>query len=123
MSPRRHRELCVSVVTWAEPVLFCSSLLFRHEGISVVGRRHEVFLDRSGTNPTQQVHHRAGFVVRSAGARTAKRLLAHDGACRLVVNIEITGSKAKNMVSVGDSLPVGAEDTPGQTIRRGLVDY
>src|SRR5215475_9198984 len=102
---------------------FCGSLLFGHERISIVGRRHEVFLDGAGTNPTQQVYHRAGFVVGSAGARSVKRLLAHDGACRLVVNIEITGSKPKNTVSVGDSLPVGGEDAPGQTIRRGLVDY
>src|SRR6185369_3175575 len=41
------------VTTKAHP--FISSLLFAHVGISVVGRRYEVFFDRAGTDPTEQV--------------------------------------------------------------------
>ena len=32
-----------------------NNLLFTHKGVSIIGRRHEIFLDCSGTNPTEQV--------------------------------------------------------------------
>src|SRR3954470_12700466 len=70
----------------------------RHEGIAVVGRRVEGLLDRARAHPADQVPQRAGLVVRPRGARAAERLLADDGAGRLVVDVEIARRVAQLLV-------------------------
>ena len=68
---------------------FILKLLALQEGITVVGRRGERFFHRADARPPCQVTGGAGLVVRSRGAASAKRLLTHDRARRLVVDVEI----------------------------------
>ena len=70
-------------------------LLFAHERILVVARRHERLLDRPRADPAHQVQLRTGLVVRARRARAAERLLADDRAGRLVVDVEVAGGVAQ----------------------------
>src|SRR5262245_49586052 len=96
--------------------------LFSHKRISVVGGRNEILLDRSRRNPSEQVHHGTGLVVRAARTRSSKGLLTDNSPCRFIVHIKISSGKTQSAICIGDSFPVGGEHTSGQTIRRSLVD-
>src|SRR6266540_3994007 len=67
----------------------------RHERIPGIARRDEVFLDRPGTGPADQIEQAPGLVVRAAGSRAPEGLLADHGSRRLVVAIEVAGGVAQ----------------------------
>ena len=70
------------------------------ERVAVVRRRHERLLDRARADPADQVPQRARLVVRARGARAAERLLADDGAGRLVVDVEVARRVAELVLRV-----------------------
>src|SRR2546423_135894 len=67
-------------------------LLLGHEGVAIVRRRGESFLDGPRANPADQVQLGTGLVVRSRSPSTAKRLLADDCSRWLVVDVKVSGS-------------------------------
>src|SRR5450830_808459 len=77
------------------PLACLRALLLTHEGVPVLRRRHERLLDRPCAHPAHEVHLGAGLVVGAAAARTAEGLLAHGGARRLVVHVEVAGRAAQ----------------------------
>src|SRR3954452_5598895 len=60
-----------------------------HVRVAVVGRGGERLLDRAGRGPAKQVLRRARLVVGARAPPAAERLLADDGAGRLVVDVEV----------------------------------
>src|SRR5581483_8031811 len=91
-TPIACRTSCTRTRCLAARVGRCDPVVVRREErIAVVARRHERLLDRARTHPADEVPERAGLVVRAGGARAAERLLPHDGAGRLVVDIEVAG--------------------------------
>src|SRR2546425_3145485 len=88
-------------------------LLLSHKRVAIIGRRYEVFLDRSRAHPTKQVHHGTRFIVGSAGARSAERLLPNDSTRRLIVDIEIAGCKTKRPMRICNRSTIGREDSAG----------
>src|SRR5690349_6192355 len=93
-----------------------------HEGIAVVGRRHERLFDRPGADPADQVPHRARLVVRAGRARAAERLLPDDRAGRLVVDVEVAGRVLELVAGELDRRAVAGEDRAREPVRRGPVD-
>src|SRR5215471_15655317 len=91
-----------------------------HVWITVVGRRHERLLDRTGGDPADEVEHRAGLVVGAARPGAAERLLADDRAGRLVVDVEVAGGVPQAVRGIGDRGAVGGQDRAGQRVRGGV---
>src|SRR5439155_16116885 len=99
------------------------SLLFlRHEGIPIVRGRNKCFFDRAGADPPEQIDHGSSLVVGSAGSAAAEWLLSHDGAGRLVVDVEITRGKAKHTVRIGDGGAIGGEHCASECVWSRTVD-
>ena len=89
-----------------------------HVRVAVVRRRDERLLDRARRRPAQQVLRGAGLVVGARGAAAAERLLADDGAGRLVVDVEVAGGEAQPLGRVGDGGAVLGDDRAGERVRR-----
>src|SRR5947208_13811476 len=81
-------------------------LFFAHIRISIIRRGDEVLFDGSRANPAQKIHHRTGLVVGSAGARSAKRLLANYSARWFIVHIKVAGSESQDAVGTHDSASI-----------------
>src|SRR3954471_23246465 len=81
-----------------------------HERVAVVGRRDEGLLDRAGSDPANQVPHRAGFVVRAGCAGASERLLPDDGAGGLVIDVEVARGVAQLLMRLLDGEAVVGED-------------
>src|SRR5215210_613152 len=89
----------------------------RHERIAVVPRRDERLLDRPRADPPNQVPHRACLVVRPGPSRTAERLLADDGARRLIVDVEVPRGVPEPLLRLVDRRAILREDRPGEGVR------
>src|SRR4051794_17775749 len=105
-----------SVLRRARPVLG------QEERVAVVAGRDERLLDRPRADPADQVPHRARLVVRPGSTAAAERLLADDGAGRLVVHVEVAGGVAEHFPGLLDRLAVARENGAGEPIGRGGVD-
>src|SRR3954453_11184446 len=92
------------------------------ERIAVVARRDERLLDRARADPADQVPHRASLVVRAGCARAAERLLADDGAGRLVVDVEVARRVAQSRLRRVDRGAILGEDGAGEAVWRAAVD-
>src|SRR5579859_3620702 len=92
-----------------------------HVRVPVVGRRHEEFLNRTGSYPADQVEHRAGLVVGAAGPGTAERLLAYHRAGGLVVDVEVSGRVPQLAAGSRYRLPVSGDDRAGQRVARRVI--
>src|SRR5512136_2317720 len=85
------------------------------------GGRDEVLLDGPLRDPSHEVGHGPGLVVRAAGAGAAEGLLADHGAGGLVVHVEVAGRVLEHLRHVGDGAAVLGEDRAGERVGRGLV--
>src|SRR5262249_21165479 len=97
--------------------IWVAVLLLGHKRVTIIGWRHEVFLDCSRADQAKQIHHRACLIIGSAGARSAKRLLSNDSTCGFIVDVEIAGCKAKRPMGVRNRGAISAKNTASQTVR------
>src|SRR5471032_2646534 len=93
-----------------------------HERVAVVRRRDERLLDRARRRPADQVPHRARLVVRTRGASAAERLLADDGASRLVVDVEVPGRMTEVVTRLLNGSPILRPDGAGEAVGSSVVD-
>src|SRR5579859_2151696 len=93
--------------------------LSSHVGVPVIRRRYERLLDGPGRDPAHQVLPGARLVVGTGGTRATERLLPHDRAGRLVVDVEVAGGEAQRPAGPVDDRPIRREDRAGQRVRRG----
>src|SRR5262249_36283769 len=94
---------------------------FAEERVAPVARRHERLLDRARADPAQQIEDRARLVVGARRARAAKRLLADDGAGRLVVDVEVAGGEAQRFERLAHGDAVVRENGSRQSVFRRRV--
>src|SRR5262249_11488692 len=109
-------------IRWCRAVAAGVGLVGGHEWVAVVARGNERLIDGTRAVPADQVPHRAGLVVRPGGARAAERLLADDGARRLVVDVEVAGRVAERLLGLDHRVAVVREDCAGQPVGRAAVD-
>src|ERR1700712_2097890 len=86
------------------------------------GSSPKSFFDRPRRCPAHQVGGGAGLVVGAGGASTTERLLADDGAGRLVVDVEVACGETKRVADLGHGDPIPGDDRSGQRVRRCGVD-
>src|SRR2546421_13050516 len=67
--------------------------ILHHVWIPRLPRRDEVFLDRASARPANQVQQAAGFVIRSARAAAAERLLSDHRTGLIVVLFTVPGCR------------------------------
>jgi hypothetical protein len=71
-------------------------LFFSHKRVGKIHGRYESFLDCPGRNPAHKIGLGAGLIIGTGCSTAAEGLLADNGACRFVVDIEITGGIFKS---------------------------
>ena len=96
--------------------LYKSKILL-HVSVTVVGGGHEGLLDDARDDPADEVELTTGLVVGTAGTSTAEGLHTDNGTCRLVVDVEVTGSVSELVGELLDLEAVAAPNGAGQTIR------
>ncbi len=96
--------------------LYKSKILL-HVGVAVVSGGHEGLLDDTRDDPADEVELTTGLVVGTAGTSTAEGLHTHNGAGRLVVDVEVAGSIAELVGELLDLEAVAAPNGAGQAIR------
>src|SRR5262245_30071236 len=94
-----------------------ASAVRSHERVPVMDRRHERLLDRARADPADQVPQRSRLVVGARCACTSERLLADNGAGRLVVHVEVAGRIPELLLGELDRVALASEDSSGQSVR------
>ena len=84
-------------------------------------RRNERLFDRPRADPTNQVQHTTGLVVRTRRAPTTERLLSNDRTRRLVVDVEVPGSMCQALGQIDDDIAILSKNRSGQRVRRAGV--
>src|SRR5437870_2827838 len=92
-----------------------------HERVAEIGGRDERLLDCPRAHPPEEVHEAPRLVVGPRGARAAEGLLAHDGARRLVVDVEVTRRVRERLRHSDDRRAISREDRARQRVRRAAV--
>ena len=100
-------------------MLICKGL--SKERIAVVRGGNVCFLDATGADPADEVEDAAGLVVGAGRAGAAEGLATHHRACRLVVDVEVAGAMAQDVIGLDDGVAVAGDDGAGECVRGSLV--
>src|SRR5687768_14927161 len=94
-----------------------------HVGITMIGWRHEGFLDRPRAGPADQVPHRAGLVVGARGPRTAKRLLADYRAGRFVIQVEVSSGVPQPVAGPFECQAIIGDHCTSESVQSCLINF
>src|SRR5437773_5264836 len=87
-----------------------------HIGVPVIGRGRVRLFDDPRARPADQVQERARLVVGARCTRAAERLLPHDRAGRLVVDVEVAGGVDQRVRGGADRIAITREHSAREPV-------